>query len=170
MIRILLKLEARYQRAKHRHRVAALMKQFKDVGPGFQIGDNFLWRGAEAARIGDNCFINRGAFINSDGGLTMGDNVVFGPCSVIWTVDHQIHGNKLPYDEERIFRPVTIERNIWAGFGVTVTPGTTIGEGAVIGAGTVVSGQVPPMAIIAGQKWRQIAERDHQHYERLVQT
>ena len=48
-------------------------------------------------------------------------------------------------------------------------PGAIIGEGAVVGAGTVVSGEVPPMQIIAGQKWRTIGERDPTHYRSILE-
>lgn len=168
MIGILFKLEARYLRLRHQYRVALLRSQFEHLGASFRLAEGFHWTGAEHCRVGENCFFNHGAQVNGAGGLRVGNNVRFGPHAVIWTVDHDPYGDRLPYGQARIARPVEIGDNVWAGFGVMVTPGTTIGDGAIIGAGTVVSGKVPSLAIIVGQKWRQIGERKRDHYERLT--
>jgi maltose O-acetyltransferase len=159
-----LRFQRRLEHFLHEAKVRRLKAGLLSVGEGFQIGPGFEWLGASHIAIGQNCFINRGSFVNGFGGLTIGDNVVFGPGVVVWTVNHDIHGGALPFGEERLARPVVIGSNVWLGIGVTVVPGATIGEGAVVGAGTVVSGEVPPMQIVAGQKWRTIGERDAKHY------
>jgi maltose O-acetyltransferase len=153
----------------HNSKVRRLKSKLLSVGEGFQIGPDFHWIGIEKISIGKNCFINRGSSVNGAGGLTIGDNVVFGPLATVWTVNHDIYGERLPFGEGRILKPVTIGDNVWLGIGVTVVPGAVIGEGAVVAAGTVVSGEVPPMQIIAGQKWRVIGERDGIHYRKIFE-
>lgn len=45
---------------------------------------------------------------------------------------------------------ITIEDDVWIGFGATILSGVTIGQGAVIAAGSVVTKDVPPYAIVGG--------------------
>lgn len=164
-----LRLQRRLEHFLHQAKAKKLKAELHSVGEGFQIGPGFEWLEPRNITIGKNCFINRGSVVNGWGGLTIGDNVVFGPEVVVWTVNHDIHGGSLPFGEERIGKPVVIGDNVWLGLGVTVVPGTVIGEGCVVGAGTVVSGEVPPMQIIAGQKWRAIGQRDAHHYRSILE-
>jgi galactoside O-acetyltransferase len=50
--------------------------------------------------------------------------------------------------------PVTLEDNVWVGFGAVVMPGVTIGQGSVIGARTVVEHDVPAFVVFAGSPGR----------------
>jgi len=47
---------------------------------------------------------------------------------------------------------ITVEDDVWIGYGATILSGVTIGQGAIIGAGTVVAKDVPPYAIYANGK------------------
>jgi acetyltransferase-like isoleucine patch superfamily enzyme len=51
---------------------------------------------------------------------------------------------------------------------VCIVPGTVVGEGAIIGMGTVLSGEIPPMSIVVGSRWRVVGTRDAAHYEDCV--
>lgn len=48
--------------------------------------------------------------------------------------------------------PITVEDDVWIGYGATILSGVTIGKGAIVAAGSVVSKDVPPYAIWAGNK------------------
>lgn len=45
-----------------------------------------------------------------------------------------------------------IGHDVWIGSGAVILPGARIGSGAIVGAGSVVSGEVPPYAIMAGNR------------------
>lgn len=47
---------------------------------------------------------------------------------------------------------ITVEDDVWIGYGATILSGVTIGQGAIIGAGTVVTKDIPPYAIYANGK------------------
>ena len=53
---------------------------------------------------------------------------------------------------------ITIEDDVWIGFGACLLKGITIGQGAVIGAGAVVTADVQPWQIVAGSPARVIRE------------
>lgn len=103
----------------------------------------------------------------ADGGIDIGDHTQIGPGLVVYSVNHDIHGKSLPYDDTYKYEKVTIGDNVWIGADVKITPGVTIGEGAVIGMGTVISKDVPPLAVVAGQGYRILKYRNKRHYDRL---
>ena len=45
---------------------------------------------------------------------------------------------------------ITVDDDVWIGFGATILSGVHIGQGAVIAAGAVVTKDVPPYAIVGG--------------------
>jgi len=51
-------------------------------------------------------------------------------------------------------QPVTLEDNVWVGFGAVVLPGTTLGRGCVVGCRTVIAMNVPPYAVVVGDPAR----------------
>ena len=98
-------------------------------------------------KIGKRVFINAGCQFQDQGGITIGDDVLVGPQTIIATLNHD------PDPEKRggmIPKSVKICDKVWLGARVTVCPGVTIGEGAIIGAGAVVTKDVPPKTIVAG--------------------
>ena len=104
----------------------------------------------------------------ADGGIEIGDHTHIGPGLVVYSINHNIYGKRLPYDGSDKYEKVSIGRNVWIGADVRITPGVSIGEGAVVGMGTVVSKDVPELAVVVGQGYRIIGHRDKGHYKRLV--
>jgi acetyltransferase-like isoleucine patch superfamily enzyme len=54
---------------------------------------------------------------------------------------------------------LTIEDDVWIGYGAIILSGVTISRGAVVAAGAVVTRNVPPYAIVAGNPARPIGAR-----------
>ena len=98
-------------------------------------------------KIGKRVFINAGCQFQDQGGITIGDDVLIGPQTIIATLNHD------PDPDKRggmFAKPVVIGDKVWLGARVTVCPGVTIGEGAIVGAGAVVTKDVPPRTVVAG--------------------
>lgn len=142
-------------------------RRFGACGPGTLIYYPCTVTGAAKIRVGCNVHINRHAFIRGEGGLVIGDNVHIARNLVVYTMNHNFQGDRLPYDHTHIYKPVTIGRNVWIGINVTIVPGVTIGEGAIIGAGTVVSSDVPDLAVVGSGPTRVLSYRDDEQYRRL---
>ena len=97
--------------------------------------------------VGEGVFINAGCRFQDQGGITIGDDVLVGPQTIIATLNHD------PDPEKRggmFAKPVKIGDKVWLGARVTICPGVTIGEGAIVGAGAVVTKDVPPRTVVAG--------------------
>ena len=45
---------------------------------------------------------------------------------------------------------ITVDDDVWIGYGATIMSGVHIGQGAIIAAGAVVVAEVPPYAIVGG--------------------
>lgn len=54
---------------------------------------------------------------------------------------------------------VTIEDDVWIGFGAIVLSGVTVGRGAIVAAGALVVKDVAPYAIVGGSPAKQIGSR-----------
>lgn len=155
------------QRLLRREAQNLLMSKAAKCGKDLRLNGSFVFTGIESAEIGDNVHIGDNAYIRAEGGLAIGDNTHISRNLVLYTINHNHLGCRLPYDETVIRKPVSIGRNVWIGMNVCITPGTTIGDGAIIEMGTTVSGTVPSLTMVGNQKWRELAKRDAEHYERL---
>ena len=99
--------------------------------------------------LGNNVNFN-GLVIAGCGVVQIGNNFHSGEECVILSEIHDYNGDALPYDHNRIPRPVTIGDNVWLGRRVMVLGGVTIGDGAIIQAGSVVVSDIPRLSIAGG--------------------
>lgn len=147
-----------------------LRKKFKDVifGSGFILEDqenierNLLFKG--------DCYIGKGGNWSIRGQISIGNNVIFGPYSVLWTYNHNYNSdNFIPYGpkNEDIVANIVIEDNVWIGRSVTILGGVTVGEGSVIGANSVVVKDIPPYSIAVGNPAKVVKHRDINKYKNL---
>jgi len=113
--------------AAQRADAARLMDRLGSCGHGVRFGGSIRISAPEHAHIGHNVHIGDGAFFRAEGGLTIGDNAHISRNLVIYTINHQYEGERLPYDEAQIPRPVVIGKNVWIGMNVCIVPGTRIG-------------------------------------------
>ncbi len=108
-------------------------------------------------RLGKHVFINAGCQFQDQGGITIGDNSLIGPKTVIATLNH----HKDPAKRANLFpKPVVIGKRVWIGANVTILPGVTIGDGAIIAAGAVVTKDVQANTIAGGVPAKYIKDLD----------
>lgn len=100
--------------------------------------------------VGRGSGIGRGAYLQGE--THIGENVMMGPECMIWTINHETEDPAVPMCRQgtKPEQPVFIGNDVWIGSRVTILPGTRIGNGVIIGAGAVVSGEIPDMAVAAG--------------------
>ena len=143
-------------------------KRFKSCGKNFLCCSKTTIRGSKNIVVGDDVRIGEGAYINATGGLTIGNNVKFGPQVFVWTWNHDYYApDKLPYGSKSTYEPVNIGDNVWIGARASIVPGVTIGEGAVVAMCAVVTKDVPPCAVVGGNPAKIIKYRDIDVYNRL---
>ena len=146
-------------------------RMFKKCGTNITIERHasFGYEGALVGydiEIGSNSLISRNSYLESSGGIIIGENVKMGPELIIFSRDHAHDDITKPIFDENYtcgqgytYNPVIIEDNVWIGARVIILPGVTIGRMSIIGAGTVVTKDVPAYSIFAGNPGRVVKMR-----------
>lgn len=138
-------------------REALLRDLLRHAGTGAFFEPTFRCEFGYNISVGDGFYANFDCVMLDGGGITIGNNVLFGPRVSVYTTNHALD----PIDRALgacIAKPVTIGDNVWVGGGVTINPGVTIGEGSVIGSGSIITKDVPPNTIAAGVPARILRE------------
>ena len=117
-------------------------------------------------RLGKWTTVQNGTFINSVGGLYVGDYVGIGYRTTIVTFNHRYRNSEtIPFDNKVFLQPVIIRDFVWIGWNTCIHPGVEIGEGAIVAMGSVLTKNVPPLAIVMGNPATIIGHRSPEHFE-----
>lgn len=101
--------------------------------------------------VGSNSGFGNYNFINAQGGVQIGNDVIIGPHVKILSENHIFSDPKVPIRLQGVNRQgIIIEDNVWIGAGAIILDGVTIGTGAVIAAGAVVTKNVSQHTVVAG--------------------
>lgn len=107
--------------------------------------------------VGNNFYLNSGCHLLGE--ITIGDDVMIGPKTVIWGRDHGTSLGTPMRKQAHNRQPIIIGNDVWIAANVTILKGVKIGSGAVIGAGAVVIRDIPELAIAVGNPARVIRRR-----------
>lgn len=127
---------------------------FKKCGPGFIAEENFRFNFGQYLEIGDFVFFNRGVFIDSKGGVTIGNQVALTEDVRIFSHTHSESSHIV-----REYHSVVIKDYAKIYSGAVIMPGVTIGEQAIVAAHSLVMKDVPPNALVAGIPAQVVRER-----------
>lgn len=137
------------QSAPLAQRTAVLAGILGALGEGGVIQAPFTCEFGLTIRIGRRCFLNSGVTVLDGGGVTIGDHVLIGPNTQLYTVGHPLdHLRRREW--EASVAPIVIEDDVWLGGCVIVQPGVRIGARTVVGSGSVVTTDLPPDSLAMG--------------------
>ena len=121
------------------------IKSFARVYPGVYFTHTY------GIEVGHRFSVNSGAILDGRGGITIGDDVMIGPHTAIYSSGHNFSQPDLPMTSlDHIMKPVVIKDDVWIGAHVCIPGGITIGRGAVVAAGAVVTKDVEDYTIVSG--------------------
>ncbi|HGY9592870.1 TPA: hypothetical protein ACOJPH_000504 [Vibrio campbellii] len=147
------------EKVKKAHGEVAL-SYIKNKGNDCRIhGKSTIYCG-ENINLGHGVRIGEGAFFHAMGGLEVGDNTQISRNVIIYTCNHDVNGEAIPYDDGYILKKVVIGESVWIGMGVMITPGVTIGDGAIIGMGAVISRDIKKGEVVVGSPQRVVGQRN----------
>lgn len=147
-------------------RKSLLKRIVGEMGENAHFEPTFRCEFGRNISLGENFYANFDCIMLDGAKITIGDNVLFGPRTGIFTSNHAIN----PMERAKggcYAKPVTIGNNVWFGANVTVNQGVTIGDNTVIGSGSVVTKDVPANVVAAGVPCkiiRKITEQDKTDY------
>ena len=154
---------------------------FKLRYPWVKLGKNVrcqwsvrFWSPNKKIIIGDNVAIGAYSTIHVD--TEIGNHVMF--ASYVSLVGKDAHTTDMP-GKTMIESPrgdklgITIEDDVWLGFGAIILSGVTIGRGSIVAAGSVVTKNVEPYSIVASPAARKVGTRfnlsdSKEHDEELI--
>lgn len=122
---------------------------FRKCGRNFEICSNAMVVYSSNVSVGDNVYIAYGCWIQGVGDVTLQDEVMLGPYTVLASSNHQKGGDSYRF-AVGLHKPIVMKRGSWTGAQVVVTAGVTVGAGAACAAGAVVTRDVPDGAVVAG--------------------
>lgn len=141
----------------------------KSHGAGLHIGANARLWAPDGIEIGGNVYIGKDVHIECNSRI--GDfALIANRVAFVGRHDHAMNeigvptrfgtwiGDRSAGSTERNAY-VTLEQDVWVGFGAIVLAGATVGRGAVIASGSVVTKDVPAYAIVAGNPARLVRYR-----------
>lgn len=128
---------------------AAIRSLFGKVGKDPFVAPVFNCDNGKNIEVGDHFLANYNVTILDIAKVTIGNDVMIGPNTLISTVNHPItpQGRR---DHLGIASPVTIGNDVWLGGNVTILPGVTIGNNVVVAAGAVVTRDVADNSLVGG--------------------
>lgn len=101
--------------------------------------------------VGDNVGVSEFCYFSIRGNLTIGNDVIFGPCVKIFTENHGSQIGDIPFRlQEEKRNDVIIGNNVWIGADVIILPGVKIGDNCIVAAGAVVTKSIDSNSKIAG--------------------
>lgn len=114
----------------------------------------------ENMEFGSNVSINPMSYLTGSGGLKIGNNVSIAHRVTIMTATHNYDNIDIPIKQQGVvFKPVTIEDDVWLGANVVIVAGRTISTGSIIGANSLVTKNVPNHEIWGGVPAKFIKKR-----------
>lgn len=95
------------------------------------------------------------------GTIRIGEEVQIAPNCAFYPYNHGMSPGT-PMKQQALLSKggITLEDDVWLGYGVIVLDGVRIGKGAVIGAGSVVNKDIPAGAIAVGVPARVVKSRE----------
>ena len=115
------------------------------------IRNDVIIQGSGHFVLGEKSFIGSYSVIGCNERITVGKNCMIAQSVSIRDTDHNFEDLNKPMIEQGITTGViSIEDNVWIGYGAVITKNITIEEGAIIAANAVVTKDVPKNAIVGG--------------------
>ena len=122
------------------------------IGSGYcLIQQNVCIFHPEKLTIGGNSTINENSYVECEGGVKIGSNVMIGHCVSILSNTHNYSDLNIPMNRQGLSSSeINIGNNVWIGAKATITLGVTIGNNVIIGANAFVNKDIPDNAIVGG--------------------
>ena len=122
---------------------------FRTCGKRFQIASGVRINYTTRMSVGDDVYIAPGCWINAHGGVTLEDQVMLGPYTVLVTTEHARTDGSYRFGRAESL-PIHIGRGSWTAAHVVAIKGVRIGRGVLVAAGAVVTKDLPDDCLAGG--------------------
>lgn len=129
-------------------------KLFKSCGKNFVAEENVRFNVPDNIEVGDDVFLNRGVFMDSKGGVILGNSIVITEGVTIFTHSHTEDDHVV-----RTYAPVIVKDYAKIYSNSTILPGVTIGKQAIVAACSLLDKSVEDNILVAGVPAKSVRER-----------
>jgi acetyltransferase-like isoleucine patch superfamily enzyme len=149
-----------------RFRLAWYRRNLRACGIGLDVATGVYFEFPSRITVGDNVFLNRGVIVTARAPITIGDDVLVGPYTIINSGDHLYNDTTVAINTQgHRSDTINIGNDVWIGAHACILRGVTVGDGAVVGAGAVVISNVEPFVVVGGVPAKVIGKRDGDHIQ-----
>jgi acetyltransferase-like isoleucine patch superfamily enzyme len=127
---------------------------FKACGKNLMAEEQVRFNLGQNLDLGNDVFLKRGVFLDTKGGVVIGDSVVLMEHAAVFT-----HHHSESMHSRRDYKPVIIEEYAKIYPYSRIMPGVTIGKQAIVSCGSLVTKDVPPHTVVAGVPAGTLRER-----------
>jgi acetyltransferase-like isoleucine patch superfamily enzyme len=122
---------------------------FGRCGSNLRLGRNLTFYNPSKIEIGNNVYIAEGNWFSAGERIQIGNEVMFGPKSVITSSSHTLLNGSYRYAPPKK-RPIVIKNGSWIAAHCTITAGTLIQESVLVSANSVTRGEIPSNVVYGG--------------------
>ena len=134
----------------------ALLRAFgAKIGKGMVIKNNVIIKSPWYLKVGDDCWLGEGCWIDNLDRVTIGSNICISQGAMFLTGNHDYTHPTMPYRNA----PISIEDGAWIGAQTTVCPGVTVHRNAILTVGSVATKDMVANGIYQGNPAVKIRER-----------
>jgi acetyltransferase-like isoleucine patch superfamily enzyme len=127
---------------------------FATCGRNFIAEEYVRFNFPQNLEVGDDVFLNRGVFLDTKGGVTLGNYVGLAEDVQVFTHKHSESDHVV-----RKYEKVVLKDFVMVNSGAMILPGVTIGEQAIVAARALVHDDVPPNAVVGGVPAKVLRDR-----------
>ena len=118
---------------------------FKRCGADFVAEEGVRFSYPQLLEAGDDVFLDRGCYLDTKGGVSIGDAV----CLTEWVKIFSHTHNEADH-VQRTYAPVALEPYVKVYSDAMIMPGVTVGAEAIVAARSLVNCDVEPGMVVAG--------------------
>lgn len=118
-------------------------------GKNLRLGRHISFYNPAMISLGRDVYIAYGCWFMAGAQITVADEVLFGPYSVVVSSNHTRKNHSYRYGTPQKV-PINIGSGTWISAHVTITGGGDIGAGSLVAAGAVVNGKIPGNTLAGG--------------------
>lgn len=127
---------------------------FRRCGKNFIAEENVRFNFGQGIEVGDDVFLNRGVYLDSKGGITIGNSTGLAENVQVFTHSHSESDHAC-----RTYKKVTIGNYVVVYTASIILPGVSIGDEAIVAAGSLVTGDVETSLMVGGRPAVPIRQR-----------
>lgn len=119
---------------------------FRKCGKNFIAEENVRFNFGQAIEVGDDVFLNRGVYLDSKGGITIGNSTGLAENVQVFTHSHSESDHT-----RRTYKKVVIGSHVVVYTASTILPGVSIADEAIVAAGSIVTEDVGASVMVGGR-------------------